>query len=392
MLSGLKRRQNKLRVALLAGIVIYGANIASTACFRVFDGFPTQRWISEARTDSNGSFEERVRKNVALRLKSAGVVTAGENWRVAVVLIADREFLEARAASTQQRNLRRRNVERWRYYCGVHGYSFIHVDSRSWVEEAAHTSEARLLATLEVLPGFDYVVQVSLDTVVVNMSQGFGVFVAERPDVVLSIRSSVWGGMRISRSTFPKETFRNAPKTHPHMLHTECIVLRNSQAAVSFAKNVLAFSDLVGQRLGYDMDAIQYAALRFLPQTEEVVQAQIFGLNLSRGVPAFWKDGVYGHRGPFVKAQNDTKSQKYQNLYAYYKLSTDLIGTRRVWDGLAGRLLVEKEGKLLRDSKSGPFYAADFLVHTKIFYKRNLSIEGDLCSINALESFCAENI
>merc|ERR1712166_295196 len=115
------------------------------------------------------------------------------------------------------------------------------------------------------------------------------------------------------------------------------------------------------------MDAIQQAALKFLPRTEDVIEAENFALNISKSKAAFLRAGIYGYPGPFQR-HNPRTITPTQIVMTYYKITTDLIAERTMWDSsTAGKLVVLKEGVLTRasswDSQPGVLQS-DFLIHT----------------------------
>ena len=323
---------------------------------------------------------DNYRKNVLPHLRGANIVTAGAPWRLAVVMVADEAYLDTNKHLPT-------NVDRWRKYCELHKYTFIHVSTgpRVWartVPDEVHFAATRLLAALEVLPGFDYVVQVSIDMVVADMSRTFEPLLVDKPDVVLSLRSHVWGQMDIS-STYPLAKFPDArrPIIHPHMLHTECIIMRNTASGERFGKDLLAFADIMGEHMGVDMDAIQQAALKFLPRREDVIEAESFGVNISKSEAAFLRAGIYGFHGPFQR-RNPRTVNKAQIMMTYYKITTDLLAERTTWDSsTAGKLVVLKGGVLTRDAKSRGALGvqqSDFLIHTKAFFHKPVPNSGNL--------------
>ena len=71
------------------------------------------------------SLSQQSRRYVDASLISEKTVTTGFAWRLAVVLAADKNYVNSKKHGKDL-------LMRWKLYCGIHGYTFINIDNFDW--------------------------------------------------------------------------------------------------------------------------------------------------------------------------------------------------------------------------------------------------------------------
>jgi hypothetical protein len=291
-------------------------------------------------------------------------------------------------------------VSSWKYYCSLHGYTFI-VDHTRYPEldgnATRHIANTRIAGSLQVLDRFDYVVQIALDTVVVNRSFRIESFLDGLPDIVIPLRTHKWQSLRswhtdamdgeINR-VWPLSNFSERPVKleNSPMLHTEVIIIKNSAHGRAFCWELLKNADL---HYAYDMAAIQKVAMEFIhPETASVKVIKQFSTNLTQGfcsdlTHVLGPNGYFGYRGLWCPDENSLGMALNLPREMYYRLTSVELAKQRDWyNANGGHLRISQEGELLRDWTVGKLMlGGDFILHTKNFATKGKLRDqlGDSC-------------
>uniref|UniRef100_A0A0G4GTL9 Uncharacterized protein n=1 Tax=Chromera velia CCMP2878 TaxID=1169474 RepID=A0A0G4GTL9_9ALVE len=219
------------------------------------------------------------------------------------------------------------------------------------------------------MPQVDWAMQASADTVVVNRTMRLEPFLAEADhegvDVILSKRITDPTRNRVEGFTNYHRRNRKAGKgkrfvAHPAMLHTEIILVKNSEGGRRWAETLLKTPELFN-----DMGSIMEATFEEIemPPEDRSLFKEVF-VNMTTGKGAFFD--YLGDPGPWVASGLPFKDLNV-HAWAYYDFTLRYLLRKRVWPmKKGGAIQILDDGELVRDWNSGLLMRnGDFILHTK---------------------------